>query len=112
MQELEYTESSGNVFADIGVAHPEEALAKARLAAEISAIITERGLSQVQAAQLLGLRQPKVSAIVRGDLRGFSLERLIRCLTTLHRDVEIVVSTPRPARTAGHVQTVIRSTSA
>ena len=62
------TESSGNVFADLGLADPEEALAKAELARQIGALLAERGLTQAQAAALLGVDQPKVSALVRGRL--------------------------------------------
>jgi len=90
------TESSGNVFADLGIADPEEALAKAELARQIGALLAERGLTQAQAAALLGVDQPKVSALVRGRLEGFSLDRLLRFLLALDRDVEIVVR-PRPS---------------
>jgi predicted XRE-type DNA-binding protein len=82
---------SDNVFADIGVRDAEAMLAKAQLAARITAIIDDRGLSQTSAAKLLGVDQPKVSALYRGRLREFSLERLMRFLTALHRDVRIVV---------------------
>ena len=96
--DLEITESTGNVFADIGVPEPEEALAKADLAARICEIIAERGLTQRQAAKVLGVDQPKISALMRGRLEGFSLGRLFRFLNALDRDVEIVVK-PR-ARTS------------
>ena len=92
---IDATESSGNVFADLGLADPEEALAKAELARQIGALLAERGLTQAQAAALLGVDQPKVSALVRGRLGGFSLDRLLRFLLALDRDVEIVVR-PRP----------------
>jgi predicted XRE-type DNA-binding protein len=83
--------SSGNVFADLGLPNPEDRLAKAELARRISVIITERRLTQLEAAAVLGIDQPKVSALVRGRLGGFSLERLLRFLNVLGRDVEIVV---------------------
>jgi predicted XRE-type DNA-binding protein len=83
--------SSGNVFADLGLAQPEDRLAKAELARRISAIIAERRLTQREAAALLGTDQPKISALVRGRLGGFSLERLMRFLNVLGRDVQIVV---------------------
>jgi predicted XRE-type DNA-binding protein len=108
-QEIEFTESSGNVFADLDFPDPEEALAKAYLAAEISTTIAEQGLSQTKAAEVLGIGQPKVSAIVRGQLRGFSLERLIRCLRALRRDVDIVISSSRSPSTTGHVKVVLTS---
>jgi predicted XRE-type DNA-binding protein len=87
--------SSGNVFADLGLPNPEDRLAKAELARRISGIITERRLTQAEAAAALGIDQPKVSALVRGRLGGFSLERLMRFLNILGRDVEIVVK-PKP----------------
>jgi predicted XRE-type DNA-binding protein len=94
--------SSGNVFADIGVRDAEGMLAKAQLAARITAILDARGLSQTAAAKLLGVDQPKVSALYRGRLRDFSLERLMRFVTALHRDVRIVVDA-KPQRRPGKV---------
>jgi predicted XRE-type DNA-binding protein len=83
--------SSGNVFADLGLPDAKERLAKAELARRIGEIIAARRLTQVEAATLLGIDQPKVSALVRGRLQAFSLERLMRFLNVLGRDVEIVV---------------------
>jgi predicted XRE-type DNA-binding protein len=97
---------SGNVFADLGVDAPEEALAKAELAAQIFEIIEARKLTQVAAAKLLGIDQPKVSALLRGRLSGFSTERLIRFLNALGRDVEIVVKA-RQRKGPGHLQVVL-----
>jgi len=102
-----YKISSGNVFADLGVDAPEEALAKAELTAKISQIITAKGLTQIAAAKLLGIDQPKVSALLRGKLTGFSTERLIRFLNTLGRDVEIVVKDRPRGRGPGHLQVVV-----
>jgi len=102
----DYKVSSGNVFADLGVDAPEEALAKANLTAQISEIIGERGLSQAAAAKVLGIDQPKVSALLRGRLSGFSTERLIRFLTILGRDVEIVVRERARGRGPGHLHVV------
>jgi predicted XRE-type DNA-binding protein len=96
--------SSGNVFADLGVTDPEEALAKAALAHEVARVIAERGWTQAQAANVLGIDQPKVSALVRGRLAGFSLGRLFRLLNALGRNVEIVVTPKTPSqRRAGLV---------
>jgi predicted XRE-type DNA-binding protein len=107
--EIEFEVSSGNVFADLGYADAEDALAKAKLAAEIGAIIDARGLTQTQAAGMLGLTQPNVSDLARGRLRGFSLERLVHCLLALQRNVDIVVSeSPRP-HTTGHVNVVLKA---
>lgn len=82
---------SGNVFKDLGVSRPEEALAKAELAHKIVSMIERRGLSQAEAAKLLQVDQPKVSALKRGRLAGFSLDRLVRFLVLLGNDVEIIV---------------------
>jgi predicted XRE-type DNA-binding protein len=82
---------SGNVFADLGLPDAPELQAKADLAYEISQTIDQRGLTQVEAAEILGVDQPKVSALVRGRLDGFSMERLSRFLNALGKDVEIVV---------------------
>jgi predicted XRE-type DNA-binding protein len=92
--DLKITPSSGNVFADLGLPDADQLLVKADLVIEITRVIEERGLTQAQAAEILGVDQPKVSALVRGRIDGFSLERLYRFLNALGRDVEIVV---RPA---------------
>lgn len=89
------TASSGNVFADLGVPEAGIALAKANLAHRICEVIGERKLSQVKAAALLGVTQPKVSALVQGRLDGFTVDRLLKFLNRLDQDVEISV---RPAR--------------
>jgi predicted XRE-type DNA-binding protein len=88
---LDYTVSSGNVFADLGLPNPEELLAKAELAHKITVLIRKRGLTQAQAAKLLGVDQPKVSALIRGRLTGFSIERLMRFLLHLGQDIKITV---------------------
>ncbi|MGI8912668.1 MAG: helix-turn-helix domain-containing protein [Chloroflexota bacterium] len=90
-EDIPVTVGSNNVFADIGVPNPEEALLKAQLAFQINDVIRQRGFTQVEAAERLGIDQPKVSAIRAGRLRGFSVDRLIRFLTLLGNDVEIVV---------------------
>jgi predicted XRE-type DNA-binding protein len=90
-RERDYTVSGGNVFADLGLAHPEEALAKAELAHKIAELIQRKKLTQIQAARLLKVDQPKVSALVRGQLSGFSLERLMRFLLLLGQDIKITV---------------------
>lgn len=89
-------DSSGNVFADLRIANPEQYLAKAELAAKILAIVERRGLTQSAAGKLLGISQPKVSALLNGRLEGFSAERLFRFLNTLGCDVRITVSRPHP----------------
>ena len=87
--------SGGNVFADLGLPKPAVALAKAALAHRIAETLAARRLTQAAAARVLGVDQPKVSRLVRGDLAGLSTDRLLRSLTALGGDVEIVV---RPAR--------------
>ena len=91
MARKDYVVGSGNVFKDLGHARPAEALAKAELARKIAELITKRRLTQAAAAELLNVDQPKVSALVRGRLAGFSLDRLVRFLVQLGSDVEIVV---------------------
>ena len=91
MAKRDYTVSSGNVFADLGIPNAEEMLAKADLALKIANIISHRRLTQAQAAELLGVDQPKVSALIRGRISGFSIERLLRFLLLLGTDVSITV---------------------
>ena len=90
-EESKVIRSSGNVFADLGLPDADQLLAKADLAIEISRVIEERKLTQAEAAEIIGVDQPKVSALVRGRLDGFSMERLYRYLNALGRDVEIIV---------------------
>ena len=87
----DYIVGSGNVFADLGYPRPEEAAAKAELAHKITQIIERRRLTQAEAAELLDVDQPKISALRRGKLSGFSLDRLVRFLVLLGNDVQIVV---------------------
>jgi predicted XRE-type DNA-binding protein len=86
---------SGNVFADIGAPNADGHLVKAQLVYKIDTLMNERGLKQVDAAALFGVKQPDVSKMLRGDFRQFSVERLLRFLVALGQDVEIVVKTPR-----------------
>ena len=92
---LEQHPSSGNVFADLGLADAEEHLIKAGLVVKIDRIIRQRGLTQTAAAQSMGIDQPKVSAMLAGQFRGYSVERLMRFLVALGQDVEIVVKPKR-----------------
>jgi predicted XRE-type DNA-binding protein len=85
------TPSSGNVFADLGFENPEEMLLKAELVRQISKAIKDKGFNQYQAAEVLGIDQPKVSALLRGRFSGYSLERLFKYLNVLGKDLEIVV---------------------
>jgi predicted XRE-type DNA-binding protein len=82
---------SGNVYAELGYGDAEGMLVKAQLVAKIAEIIRQRGLTQEKAAKLLRLTQPKISKLLKGQFRGVSERRLLRCLTRLGRDVEIIV---------------------
>ena len=92
---MKITQSSGNVYADMGVAQPEVMLAKAQLAQRVGSIIAARKLTQREAAEIIGMPQPKLSNILRGQFRGVSEAKLMDCLLRLGNDVQIVV---RPAR--------------
>src|ERR1035437_1856627 len=92
---------SGKVFADLNLPHADDLLAKAELATKIIAEIQRRRITQAQAAAVLGIDQPKISALKQGKLSGFSIERLMRLLLLLGRDVEIAVKEkPRSRSTA------------
>jgi len=90
-----YEIGSGNVFKDLGIPNAEEHLVKAQLVLKIDTIMKSRRLKQAEAAELLGIKQPDVSKMLRGEFRQFSVERLLRFLVALDQDVEIVV---RPHR--------------
>ena len=94
---------SGNVFADLGLPNADELKTRVQLAVAIKREITARDWSQAQAAEVLGINQPKVSALMRGRLDGFSVERLMNFLTALGRDVEIVIKPRRAGRHAGRI---------
>ncbi|OLP60948.1 XRE family transcriptional regulator [Xaviernesmea oryzae] len=99
--EISVTASSGNVFADLGFDHPEEEQLKAQLVREIRDILASRRLTQMKAADVLGLKQPDVSALISGRTDKFSIERLLRCLRRLDREVSIVITEKIPdSRTA------------
>ena len=90
---------SRNVFKDLGHPDPEMHLLKAELVTRIDDIIRGRGLKQVEAAKLLGLSQPDVSRLLRGNFRDYSVERLLRLLTALGRDVQINIRKSQSSRT-------------
>jgi len=91
---IKHEQSSGNVFSDVGL--PEDYLAKADLVATIDQIISERELTQTEAAALLGIDQPRVSAMLRGKLDLFSLDKLISFVSRLGNAVEIRISKRQP----------------
>lgn len=82
---------STNVYADLGYKSADDMLVKAQLVTTIAEILTERGYTQMKAAALLGIPQPKLSKMLRGQFRGFSERKLMDCLTLLGRDIDIVV---------------------
>lgn len=92
----EVTVGTGNVFADLGLPNPEERLVKAQLARQIYICITDRKLTQTEAATILGIDQPKVSNLINGKLAAFSIDRLFRFLNALDCNVEIMVK-PKPS---------------
>ena len=95
-----------NVFADLGYPDAEERQAKLRLAHAINSIVEKRRLTQAQAAKILGVNQPKVSVLARYKLEGFSVERLMTFLTSLDRDVEIVIKKKPRSRNAARISVV------
>jgi predicted XRE-type DNA-binding protein len=99
-----YEIGSRNVFKDIGVPNSEEHLVKAQLVFKIDTILKARGLRQVEAASLFGVRQPDVSKMLRGEFRQFSVERLLRFLVALDQDVEIIVKPHRDRNNAPALQ--------
>ena len=98
IEEVNVERGSSNPFADLGRPDAETQLLKAELVTRIDKIIRQRGLKQVEAAKLLGLSQPDISRLLRGNFREYSVERLMRLLTALGRDVEIVIREPRSQR--------------
>jgi predicted XRE-type DNA-binding protein len=97
---------SGNIFADIGLPHPEQELLKARLTLEIYKIIRQRGLTQAEAAKTLGIKQPHVSLLMRNRAGTFSVGRLMDFLTALGQDVQITVKPTRKRH--GEMSVVVR----
>jgi predicted XRE-type DNA-binding protein len=95
---------SGNVFRDLGFPNPEREHIKARLTLQIYRLIKARGLTQAAAGEILGIKQPHVSGLMRGQSGNFSVERLMEFLTALSQDVEITVKPTRRER--GEVQVV------
>ncbi len=98
-------EGSGNIFADLGFANPEHEEVKARLTLQIYRLIKGRGLTQAQAGAVLGIKQPHVSNLMRGQSGAFSVERLMSFLTALGQDVQITVKSTRNPR--GEVSVII-----
>jgi predicted XRE-type DNA-binding protein len=102
----EITRGTGNVFADLGYPDAAERQAKLRLAYALNQLLDQRGLSQVDASIVLGLSQPKVSALRRYKLNGFSVERLMNLLTALDQDIDIVIRQKPRSRRAARISVV------
>ena len=100
------TESSGNVFADLGLPNPEQELMKAKLALQIYRIIKNRGFTQAEAATILGIRQPHVSLLMRNRAGSFSVGRLMEFLTALGHDVQVSVT--RSRKHHGEMSVILR----
>ncbi|HEY2118169.1 MAG TPA: helix-turn-helix transcriptional regulator [Candidatus Acidoferrum sp.] len=95
MSKKSYEIGSGNVFKDLGIPNAEQHLVKAQLVFKIDSIMKDRDLKQAEAADLLGIKQPDVSKMLRGEFKQFSVERLLRFLVALNQDVKIVVTPHR-----------------
>lgn len=105
-QTVEIERGTGNVFADLGYPDAEERQTKLRLAYAINRVVEERRLTQAAAAKMLGINQPKVSALLNYKLAGFSVERLMTFLTALDRDVEIVIKKKPRSRPSARISVV------
>jgi predicted XRE-type DNA-binding protein len=104
MSDIEIERGTGNVYADLGRPNAEEMKIKARLAMRINAAIKDKGLTQMKAAELIGMPQPKLSELLRGKFSGISEAKMIECLNKLGNDVEIVITTAREAQ--GHTSVI------
>jgi len=104
--EIPVNPSSGNLFADLGLAEPEKELTRAELASHIRQVIKRRRLTQVDAAAIMGVDQSEVSALRDGRLANFSTDRLMRLLTALGQDVEIVVRERSSTADRGRIRVV------
>ena len=102
----DYKVSGGNVFKDLDVPSADEGLTKAELAARIAEIIASRKLTQAAVGEILGVDQPKVSALLRGRLAGFSTDRLLKFITSLGQDVDIAIRARRSTKGRGHLHVV------
>lgn len=103
---IEIEESSGNVYQDLGLPNANEMQIKAQLATKIGEIIKARHLTQIQAAEILGLSQPKLSEMLRGRFRGISEAKMMECLSHLGRDIQIVVKSASRSRKEGRIEVV------
>jgi predicted XRE-type DNA-binding protein len=101
---MEIEEGSTNAYADLGRPDADEMLIKAQLATKISEIIKRRRLTQSEAAAIVGMPQPKLSGVLRGQFRGVSEAKMLHCLTRLGWDVKIVVGPARRGSAVGYIE--------
>ena len=101
---IDIEQGSTNVYADLGRDDADEMLIKAQLATKIAEIIKRRRLTQTKAAEIIGIPQPKLSGLLRGQFRGISEAKMLDCLARLGREVRIVVGPSRPRSKPGHVE--------
>lgn len=94
-KQMKVEKGSGNIFADLGLPHPEQELLRAKLTLQIYRLIKDRGLTQVEAGKVLGIKQPHVSALMRNRSGTYSVERLMDFLTALGQDIQITVKPTR-----------------
>ena len=106
LEMIEIETGSASVYEDLGLPHVAEMQVKATLAAKIGEIIKHRHLTQIQAAEILGMPQPKLSGMLRGQFRGISEAKMLECMNRLGRDVEIVVRKPSRSRATGRTSVV------
>lgn len=104
MKDIE--KGSANIFEDLGLPDTAEMQVKATLAAKIGEILKHRHLTQAQAAEILGMPQPKLSNMLRGQFRGISEAKMLECMNRLGRDVQIVVRKPSRSKTTGRTSVV------
>ena len=109
MSKLRIEQGSGNIFADLGLPDAETHFLKAQIVSEIYRLTNERKLTQIEAGRLMGISQPEVSRMFKGNFREYSIERLIAFLTAFDRDVEIVA---RPRKKSGKTGRIIFTTEA
>jgi predicted XRE-type DNA-binding protein len=102
-RKIEIHEGRGNLFADLGLPNSEARMLKANIVAELSRLIKDRGLTQVKAAKLVGISQPDLSHLLRGDFDDYSAERLVKMLTAFEQDIEIVMKPHRRAGKPGRI---------
>jgi len=104
--EIEIEPGSGNVYADLGFRDAAEMLVKAQLVAKISEILVARKWTQQQASKVLGIPQPKLSKMLRGQFRGISEAKMLECLTKLGRNIRIVIGSEGAASSVCRVEVV------